>query len=172
MGNPIAETDLDNDLPDSKKKEKYEYMAQKCVSVLRTGSWPLSPWLNDDQTIWDLNVEPLRNQLQFSNDKAWWLRKCCATTAQFNNKLAQRKQEMESIEEDLQNEGLPCFQECGKKKIYVHCPDFCGQDGYCCRLGETTNGCDGMNGKRKERVCVGKKYLFKQPDQPTYIVPF
>lgn len=162
---PIADTDLDNDLTFNKREDKFEYMAQKCDQVLRAGSWPMDPWLKEDETIWDLNVNPLLEQLKFSNDKAWWLRKCCATTAQFNNKLEQRRQDMENIEQDLKNEGVACWDECGKKKIFGHCPEFCGQDGYCCKLGEKTNGCDGMNGRRNLRVCVGKKYLFKQPDQ-------
>jgi len=111
--------------------------------------WPGSrqPWLLKDQNIQDVNVETLQLSLEDSNERAWWLRTCCATTAKFNNKMDNQ---------DLQNEGQNCWEQCGEKG---YCPEFCGQDGYCCRKGKKQNGCDGKLGGIGERVCVGRLYL-------------
>ena len=83
---------------------------------------------------------------------------------------AQRREDIHNKHDDVvRNEGEPCYKKCNKTNGY--CPDFCGEDGYCCKFGEKTNGCDGMVGKNNEAVCVAKKYLFKLPDLNGTVVP-
>ena len=63
-----------------------------------------------------------------------------------------------SDDQELQNEGQPCYEQCGHKG---YCPEFCGTDGYCCKKGEKENGCDGIIGGDKKKVCVGRLYLIQ-----------
>ena len=101
---PIPETDIEDDLPPVVKEwfadkgntvAPGESMRDRCESWgIRKQSWVekrepglVEPWLREDQNIWELDVQGLRESLHDSNERAWWLRRCCATTARFNNKL-------------------------------------------------------------------------------------
>jgi len=166
----IADDDIEDDI-DAIAKEWYvengkdiwrnenhgKTIAEKCKMILRKGTWPLDPWLKEDANLWEMDVESLHAALNDSNERAWWLRKCCATTARFNGKLEKKW----SVEEDLKNEGKHCWEQCNKKG---HCPEFCGADGFCCRQGIKEKngeniGCDGIVGGNGQRICVGRKYL-------------
>ena len=57
---------------------------------------------------------------------------------------------------DMENQGSDCKTGCGGKM--GHCPDFCGQDGYCCQKKKKGNGCDGQMGVWGKMTCVGMKY--------------
>ena len=105
---PIPSTDIANDLEPLTKKwlmengrggEVKTSMRGKCETVLKLGDWieqlgwegSTANWLGRDQNIWDVDEEKLQVSLANGNERAWWLRKCCATTAKFNNKLSKIK---------------------------------------------------------------------------------
>ena len=52
----------------------------------------------------------------------------------------------------LEHEGEDCWFECDKQG---KC-DWCGGNGYCCRMGWTGNGCDGTFGGQGGHQCVLK----------------
>jgi len=56
----------------------------RCLDVLKRGTEMGIPWIVKKKKMEDLDVEALQASLEDSNERAWWLRKCCATTAQFN----------------------------------------------------------------------------------------
>ena len=54
----------------------------------------------------------------------------------------------------IENEGKDCWNAC--KKTEGEC-EWCGTEGWCCRLGWEGNGCDGsMGAKRMGHVCTSK----------------
>ena len=54
----------------------------------------------------------------------------------------------------VQNEGIDCWNGCGRKQGACA---WCGDDGMCCRIGWTGNGCDGNMGEAgKGHVCTEK----------------
>merc|ERR1719369_359921 len=51
--------------------------------------------------------------------------------------------------------GDRCFQKCHDKA--GPCPDFCGDEKYCCKKGQVGEGCDGsMGSSTKKYTCVPK----------------
>ena len=55
------------------------------------------------------------------------------------------------IFEDVRNAGKECFQKC---KMQNGPCDWCGPDGWCCRLNRVRNGCDGTFGGANQHQCV------------------
>ena len=54
----------------------------------------------------------------------------------------------------IANEGKDCWWGCKKKQGPC---EWCGTEGWCCRLGWTGNGCDGsMGAEGMGHVCTGK----------------
>ena len=57
----------------------------------------------------------------------------------------------------IENEGKDCWKGC--KKTQGEC-EWCGTDGWCCRLGWEGNGCDGsMGASGMGHVCTSKGNL-------------
>ena len=50
------------------------------------------------------------------------------------------------------NLGKECLAQCNDKSGL--CEGFCGTKNYCCKKGETDNGCDGKDGGEDSHVCV------------------
>jgi len=50
------------------------------------------------------------------------------------------------------NLGKECLAQCNDKSGL--CEGFCGTKNYCCKKGETENGCDGKDGGEDSHVCV------------------
>ena len=50
------------------------------------------------------------------------------------------------------NLGKECLAQCNDKSGL--CEGFCGTKNYCCKRGETENGCDGKDGGEDSHVCV------------------
>jgi len=75
-------------IPSEDDKDTGEYFTKKgkCMEVLLRGTELGTPWLTKvkGQKLKQLNFKALEASLEDSNERAWWLRKCCATTAQFN----------------------------------------------------------------------------------------
>ena len=99
---PIPDTDIEDNLDPVVKKwyeergktGNGESMSSICENWgIRKSSFVenkgkpgmLKQWLKPDQSIEELDVELLGEALTDSNERAWWLRTCCATTAKFNN---------------------------------------------------------------------------------------
>merc|ERR1712228_402624 len=54
-----------------------EWYSDKCARVLKIGGWIPKGKLDA------LQAGVVAQSLQYSNERAWWLRKCCAKTAKF-----------------------------------------------------------------------------------------
>ena len=50
------------------------------------------------------------------------------------------------------NLGKECLAQCNDKSGL--CEGFCGTKNFCCKKGETDNGCDGKDGGEDSHVCV------------------
>ena len=50
------------------------------------------------------------------------------------------------------NLGKECLAQCNDKSGL--CEGFCGTKNYCCKKGDTDNGCDGKDGGENSHVCV------------------
>jgi len=74
----------DADAEFERDEESQNWSVQnKCMNVLKTGTELGTPWLTTDN-LEDINFSALEASLDDSNERAWWLRQCCATTAGFN----------------------------------------------------------------------------------------
>ena len=47
--------------------------------------------------------------------------------------------------------GLDCWDDCNKQQGPC---EWCGSEGYCCKIGMIGNGCDGTFGGDKVHKCV------------------
>ena len=52
---------------------------------------------------------------------------------------------------ELDNAGEECWWECNKQQGKC---DWCGTEGWCCRIDWTGNGCDGSIGGTENHQCV------------------
>lgn len=75
---PTADEEFERD-----EKTQNWVAANKCIRVLKRGTELGTKWLTTDNPA-DIDFEALVASLDDSNERAWWLRKCCATTAGFN----------------------------------------------------------------------------------------
>ena len=75
---PAADEEFERD-----EKTQNWVAANKCIRVLKRGTELGTKWLTTDNPA-DIYFEALIASLDDSNERAWWLRKCCATTAGFN----------------------------------------------------------------------------------------
>ena len=48
---------------------------------------------------------------------------------------------------------MDCWNGCNKQQGKC---DWCGTEGWCCRIGWTGNGCDGLFGGSRGHLCVSK----------------
>ena len=61
---------------------------------------------------------------------------------------------LNQIDTEIANKGKDCWKGC--EKTQGRC-EWCGTEGWCCRLGWEGNGCDGgMGAKGMGHVCTGK----------------
>ena len=52
---------------------------------------------------------------------------------------------------ELANDGVDCWQGCNKKQGKC---DWCGTEGWCCRMNWKGNGCDGSIGGANNHQCT------------------
>ena len=61
---------------------------------------------------------------------------------------------LNQIDTEIANKGKDCWKGC--EKTQGRC-EWCGTEGWCCRLGWEGNGCDGsMGAEGMGHVCTGK----------------
>ena len=77
----VEAADALSDLPteDVVEEEEYaEFYQKKCKKVLKAGGW-----IEAARPLENLKPGEVASTLQYSDERAWWLRKCCAKTAKF-----------------------------------------------------------------------------------------
>ena len=84
---PLKATDTVFSQQDEYPPETMGFMTTvgKCTKVLQLGTEGGTPWLSKaSDNLNEVDFEALKASLDDSNERAWWLRKCCAISAGFN----------------------------------------------------------------------------------------